>query len=271
MELEQDWRLDPVESVEDYARLVARIRQAASQDRALSDSDVTPEEFEQARAWHARIADQIANGEMSLAAAFAAAFATESAASAPSGPSAPSEVAAPPSRRSVLGASNAAAAEPIRFDSGAPPSRVAATEQGSFEATLEGALAAARPVLPFDENATPSLEAASARQPRSSTDDDLALDSTRSIEMPMPAGGALPFGPPTPPMPIEHFASLTATLRAFPEKREVILGRYGLCGEADLAALIAAFDRVFAADPATKAAFARRIEELAARLAKPKE
>ncbi len=273
-----------VESVDDYAYVLAHVRHFGDESSVLAALGVEAGDWADAQQWGARMAVASLRGDQKEVAAFTCAFRAElerlrvardpaePADATPIEESAPARVRGAPADLSARGASDAAAAQPL-FSmegeaSGSAPLR-APEPAGATRAPMETrelAFMGPRQILPFDPNARPTLPDRTdpEPQPPSSGVED-PLERTLSIEVLRPPDLVLPFVP-TPTMSVEQYASMRASLEVFPDKRAVILARYGIGDEAHLKTVGEAFSTVFTDDPATYEAFLRRFEEVRARL-----
>ena len=174
---------------------------------------------------------------------------------------------------SVLEASNAAAEQPLApaLPEGVsePKSTELAVATGPRE-TRELAFVAAREVLPFNAGARSTLleRTETPRSAPTKANDD-PLDRTLSVEVLRPPELVLPFAP-VPTISVEQYASMRASLEVFPDKRAVILARYGIGDEAHFKSVCDAFTAEFTNDPPTHEAFLRRFEDVRARLGTPR-
>jgi hypothetical protein len=133
---------------------------------------------------------------------------------------------------------------------------------------------AAAPVAPPSAIAPPSAVEPPAPVPSAKA--SVNLDST--LEAPaVQLGSALPFGQASADesnrareLSIEQYASLCATLDAFPEKAAIIPQRYGIHRPHDLERVHETWQARFATDPALRATWQRHLREIRARLGDPK-
>jgi hypothetical protein len=269
-------RLDVRERVEDFAKAMAYGLHVASENEALVALGIPGELWRDAQAhWMGKIADEALLGAGPVGSAFATAMVDARrllAATAPKKGSADAgssessdESALDATSEFLLKASNRAAVASPAPDAPAAPEpkadlprmRVVATEELAF-------VAVARNPLPFDPNAESRLPAPTP--PHAPDADRDPLDATLSVQIVLPAAD-LPFlSTRFPAMSLEHYASLCANLNVFPEKLPIILARYGLANDTELARLHQAWRTTLDGDQNVRDLWQRRFADIRARL-----
>jgi hypothetical protein len=282
--------LDVEASVGDFAIGLAYATHLKDEAAALELLEIEAAAWTRAAAWPERIADEIGRGEQTLVIAFGAAFKATQAALRNASPTAPL-----PSFDAVKGdsairasmlvklsneAANRAAPEltaPSTRPEGAvasmsapPPTQSAETEPEPWQTRAAA--------MPFEPNDSPSAHSA-VEAPASVYalgNGPVNLDTT--LEAPaVPLAATLPFGRSTADagqgareLSIEQYASLCATLDAFPDKAAIIPQRYGIDRPHDLERVHEMWRARFTSDPAARAVWERNFREIRARLGAPK-
>ncbi|HVY48861.1 MAG TPA: hypothetical protein VHB21_23390 [Minicystis sp.] len=213
-------RLDVEASVEDFGIAFAYVARLDSPAAATELLSIPSDAWQRAQRWVSVIAAAAGEGRLELGSAFAAGFST-------------------------------ATAEMLEVEdlSGESLERTAQPEPG----------AAAKPTLPFVPGAhvTPLTAASvppSAAAPYLRPASDDALDRTMDVERARLAAEPLPFGP-RPDVSVDEYATISAILEAFPDKRAIVVQRYGFHSDATFQRAEASIQAQLAGDPALRARF----------------
>ncbi len=268
--------LRPAEHIVDFATVMAHVTARGETD-ALAELGVEASEWALAARWASKLTAEAMGGGSSLTVAFGIAYASEAtaiaaarAAAAAPRDEAPANDDTTSDGPSVLGASNAAAVDPRESAGAEPPARVAPSFQldgsrpPSWSSPPHVAPRLPAPVedldgLTADGTYDPFGEATpvdGALLPFRATEDDEPTDRRPARE-----------GDEWMPLPLDRYASLCASLDAFPEAD--VLAQFNVPSPARLAEIHAAFRALFEHDPplhekfvAWRAKFAARIREL---------
>ncbi|HVY44556.1 MAG TPA: hypothetical protein VHB21_01705, partial [Minicystis sp.] len=133
--------------------------------------------------------------------------------------------------------------------------------------TLETPLPKITPPLPFAPAAAshaPSEKKPGGGPPPKRAPSSLGTTMPQQTIVPSPA---LPFRAPAPhELTLDQYASLCATLEAFPDKTAIILQRYGMTDPRDIDRLHETWQARFVNDTASLDAWTRHVAEIRARL-----
>lgn len=239
--------LDPVGAIEDFATVLAHIRTYGGGREVWEALDVGEADWGEAQVWTRRMAAAAFSGDSGLVDRFDTAFrdAMSRLRRAAEDATAPLEPTTP------------LAPQPSADERG--PSALEASNEARLRAWSEVE-------APGPFGSAPG--GGSANREAASTDDEGRdpLGTTVSVEILRPEE-ALPFVA-VPAMSVDQYASLSASLDAFPGKQSLICARYGIRSAAELELVHSAFRVYFARSSAAAAAFEARFVEVRARLLK---